>query len=195
MTVRWTRLALLAALMSLAVSSRAQAESVLLGTFAGSDCAGLFGDSFTACAIPDDFDPDNSPVIIKFNANGSVNEINSSLFPTISGDEFSFTFGSDGTGTWTYTPDADDPFTLVSFFVAKAGSSFNLFGVDSNGPNSWFTPTGPNGQPLGLSHLTFYEGASDAVVPEPATMLLVGSGLLAARRWRRKQQVQLTPVA
>jgi hypothetical protein len=46
-----------------------------------------------------------------------------------------------------------------------------------------------------LSHLTFYNGAGDAVVTEPGTWFLVGSGLLAARRWRRSKQTQLTPTA
>jgi hypothetical protein len=185
MRSRFKKVAVLCGLLSLAVASQARAESFHVATIAGSDCSGVFGSGFTNCRIPSTFDPDMTPVIIKFNADGSVDEINSALFPTISGSEFSFNFTGADTGTWTYTPGADDPATLVSFFVAKGGDSFNLFSVDSNGPNSWFTPDG-----AGLSHLTFYEGASSDVVPEPGTWLLVGSGLVAARRWRKNRNAQ-----
>ncbi len=74
--------------------------------------------------------------------------------------------------------------------VAKGGPNFNLFSITGNS-GIWFTPLNPaNEKPFGLSHLTFFEGgqSSDAVVPEPGTWLLVGSGLIAARRWRRRGQ-------
>ena len=118
----------------------------------------MFGDSFGQCAIPSVYDPDNTPVIIKFNANGSVNEVNSDLFPTISGDEFSFTFTSSSSGSWLYTPGTSDPSFLVSFMVAKGGPNFNLFSVTGNS-GMWFTPINPNNQqPYDLSHLTFFWG-------------------------------------
>ena len=185
MRSRFKRVAIAAGLLSLAMAAPARADSILVATIAGSDCSGVFGQGFSNCRIPAIYDPEMTPVIIKFDAEGGVDEINSSLFPTISGSEFSFTFSSSTTGSWTYTPGAGDPLTLVSFFVAKAGDSFNLFSVNSNGPNPWFT-TG-----AGLSHLTFYEGASDTVVPEPATWLLVGSGLMVARRWRKNRQTEV----
>lgn len=190
MRSRFKRIAVLGGLLSLAVASQARAESFHIATIAGNDCSGVFGAGFTQCSIPSTFDPDMTSVIIKFNADGTVSEVNSELFPTISGSEFSFTFGENGTGSWTYTPGGDDPATLVSFFVAKGGDSFNLFSVDSNGPNTWFTPLNGNGQ-AGLSHLTFYEGAENDVVPEPGTWLLVGSGLLVARRRRRTRNAQI----
>ena len=182
MRSRFKRVAVAAGLLSLAMAAPARAESIWLATIAGNDCSGLFGQGFNNCAIPAVFDPEMSPAIIKFNADGTVNDRNSTLFPTITGEEFTFTFSSSTTGSWTYTPGAGDPLTLVSFFVTKGGNDFNLFSVDSNGPNTWFTP----GQ--GLSHLTMYEGASDLVTPEPATWLLVGSGLIVARRWRNSRK-------
>ena len=189
MRYRFKKVMAVAGLISLAAVAEARAESFLIATIAGSDCSGVFGQGFSNCAIPGTFDPETSPVIIKFNADGTVNDRNSALFPTIDGSEFSFTFDSANTGTWTYTPGAGDPSSLVSFFVAKGGDSFNLFSVNSNGPNAWFTPLNDGGQGAGLSHLTFYEGASDSVVPEPGTWLLVGSGLMCARRWRRNRRL------
>ena len=164
----------------------ANADAILVDTIAGNDCAGVFGKGFENCVIPSVYDEDNTPVIIKFNANGSVDEVNSDLFPTISGNEFTFTFDGSGGGSWVYMPGTSDPTFLVSFMVAKGGPNFNLFSVTGNS-GMWFTPINPNNeQPYGLSHLTFYEGGQ-APIPEPATMLLLGSGLagLAAARRRR----------
>lgn len=181
--------------MWLSMTGRASADSVLIATLAGNDCSGLFGQSFTSCVIPSQYDPDNTPVIIKFNANGTVSEINSGLFPTISGNEFSFTFDGNGGGSWTYAGGLNDPSSLVSFMVAKGGPNFNLFAVTGNS-GSFSTPINPaNGQPYGLSHLTFYEGATDvAPVPEPTTMLLVGGGLVAVRQLRKRRQTHDAPV-
>jgi hypothetical protein len=189
MRSRFKRAAILTGVLTLALAGQARAESFLIATIAGNDCSGVFGTGFSNCAIPGTYDPNTSPVIIKFNPDGTVNEVNSALFPTISGSEFSFTFGPGNTGSWNYTPGAGDPATLVSFFVAKGGDAFNLFSVDSNGPNAWFTPANGSDQGAGLSHLTFYEGGTDSVVPEPGTWLLVGSGLMCARRWRKKGSV------
>jgi PEP-CTERM motif len=175
----------------LTLAGRANADAILVDTIAGNDCSGVFGQGFENCAIPSLYDEHNSPVIIKFDANDAgdavtVDEVNSALFPTISGNEFSFTFDGSGGGSWLYTPGTNDPAFLVSFMVAKGGDNFNLFSVTGNS-GMWFTPTNPNNdKPFGLSHLTFYEGGQ-APIPEPATMLLLGSGLvgLAAARRRR----------
>jgi PEP-CTERM motif len=181
-----TRVVAIGVLGFLTLAGRANADAILVDTLQGNDCSGVFGQGFENCAIPSLYDPDNTPVIIKFDQETEGVEINSDLFPTISGDEFSFTFTSSGSGSWLYTPGTNDPAFLVSFMVAKGGNNFNLFSVTGNS-GMWFTPTNPmNQQPYGLSHLTFYEGGQ-APIPEPATMLLLGSGLvgLAAARRRR----------
>ena len=168
-----------------AFSSIASAD--FIETFEGNDCAGVFGIPFASCTIPERIDPNETPIIIKFDFDPQTPEtieINSSLFPTIDGSEFDFS-GTDSTGTWTYTPGAGDP--LINYFVAKGGNFFNLFS-NLGDPNSddWFTPTNPaNGQLFGLSHLSFYDEGGGGQVPEPTTLLLLGAGLFAAGFARR----------
>jgi hypothetical protein len=157
------------------------ASAAFIGTFPGNDCSGLFGQGFENCKIPADIDPNESPIIIKFNIGGET-EINSDLFPTIDGSEFAFTGTGGSSGTWTYTPGAGDP--TINFFVAKGGPDFNLFNTlapDSPLFGNWFTPGG-----AGLSHIDFYDTDGGGQVPEPATLLLLGAGLFAAGFARRR---------
>ena len=42
------------------------ASATLIATIAGNDCAGVFGQGFANCKIPGQYDPNQSPVIIKF---------------------------------------------------------------------------------------------------------------------------------
>jgi hypothetical protein len=173
--------------VTLALGTTDANAATLIAAMDGNDCAGVFGQGFADCKIPVAYDPDQSPVIAKFNFSdeGQVTsqEINSGLFPSVDGTEFSF----DGPAmTWTYTPGAGDP--TITFFVAKGGPSFNLFQADDELSDTWFTPTNPaNGQPFGLSHLTFYDTGGDFDVPEPMTLALVGLGLLGAGIVRRRK--------
>jgi PEP-CTERM motif len=165
------------------------ASAALLATIEGNDCAGVFGDSFAECRIPTQYDPDQSPIIIKFDYDSQTGmfstEINSALFPSIDGTEFRFEFrGNGATGTWQYSPGPNDP--PINFYVAKGGNFFNLFSnPDDPNADEWQTPANPaNGQLFGLSHLSFYD--TESQVPEPTPLLLLGVGLLALRVARRR---------
>ena len=170
------------------VPALVNAEPVL-ATIAGNDCSGVFGTGFANCKVPAQYSANQSPVIAKFDVDTSSWEFNSALFPGVDATDFTLVINAGGTGTWTYSPEATDP--LITFFVAKGGPNFNLF-ANGGAPNSgtWVTPTNPaNGQPFGLSHITFYDtGARPPLeIPEPGTLALVGLAMLGAGAVRRRK--------
>ena len=176
-----------------------RAEAVpIIQTLPGNDCSNpncVADETGTFVAEEDD---ERTPFIIKFNSDGTVDEINTALFPSITGEEFDFDPELDGdltSGTWFYDPGEGDP--LIRFWTAKGGPNYNFFyddgGVDG-GPavpvdqGDWLTPTNPNnGQGFGLSHLAFYDTGDIPDVPEPALLLMFGTAVAAAAyRGRRR---------
>lgn len=181
----------LASGLAIALSATTASAATFIATIEGNDCAGVFGQGFDDCVIPSQYDPDNSPIIAKFEFSDSgaitKSEFNSALFPSIDGSEFSF----DGPAmAWTYNPGPGDP--VISFYVAKGGDAFNLFQADDELSDTWFTPANNGGQVPGLSHLSFYDtdggDTPPDIVPEPVSVALLGIGLLGAGLAQRRRR-------
>ena len=174
----------------------------------GNDCAGFFGQGFDNCNVFG-----QSPVIAKFGANDDgllegPPQINS-MFPTVTGDEWSFTEGTGLSGTWKYNPDdADDP--PIRFWAVKAANQFNFSYIVPAADHAFCSMAGneltlaciivalvlptdtaipwETGVQNVLSHITFYD-SDGGRVPAPGTMLLMALGGLALEMRRRQRRL------
>jgi len=184
--------ALIAAMGMASLAPLPATASTLLGYFTGqgnlaNDCAGVFGTPPNCVASYTDPDTGDvllepTPLIAKIDYPGGVTLGN---FASITGNEFTVTFNSDGSGSWTYNPVGDDP--EVTAFVIKDGNGFWLFG-SSGLTGSWTKDQQQGGQ--GVSHITFYDGGEGPPfeVPEPAALGLLGLGLASMALVRRRRK-------
>lgn len=94
------------------------------------------------------------------------------------------------TGEWKVL--ADDVF--IKYITVKAATGYVLYELAGNGAQSGIFTTealrNRGGQIPGMSHISFWISRSDVEVPEPATLGLIGAGLLGLGMTMRRRKTR-----
>jgi len=94
-------------------------------------------------------------------------------------------------GTWQTPESTSNSSDSVEFIIVKGGNSFSIHQYDPAAFSGvwnigYLADAGGSGSPATLSHISAYNGESTPV-PEPSTILLMGTGLLGLVGYNRKR--------
>jgi hypothetical protein len=159
--------------------------ATLVGYFSGNDPfggqdKGLYG-TFGGREI-------SSPSLAKCDVSGlSCNWENGAVEGEDYTSAFTIDFGSDKSGTWSFTGNSTLTH-LPAYMVVKASTNWALYALDGALFGNWstaglMTPNGKN--QAGVSHVSFYNSAAPVPLPAAAWLLIAGLGSLGAMARRR----------
>jgi hypothetical protein len=149
----------------------------------GNDCTGTLGTS-PECVYFSDTLGVNTPQIAKYDVEEDEWEFNPA-FPSVDLSDFSLTFTTAASGTFTYTGDVG-----ITAFTLKAGNAWRAFEITNNGTATdyngvpWSTLTAGlvdgGGAGRELSHIVFFDSRANPpqFIPIPAAAWLLAAGLM-----------------